>query len=397
MKKISDVFLIILSVLLMFSPANAEEDGEYYYKSGLFAYEDGDYEEAEKNLKKALGFDPNNPFYNHFLGKTYLKTERYDIAAHHLNLVKIANPTIPGFQYDWAFVNYKRGNFAEADKYFREVAKNEPANALAHYHAGMSLYKLKRYGKAVRYLVKSAEISPTTRTNASYHAGICYWNIGRVGKAVEKFEYVRDNAETEELKANALNWLQTAETEKPKKIVKPYSLYLKIGYQYDDNVRLEPLDREDMYADEDDSVLEAYFSGAYNFINTKDLKAGAGYSHYQSWHNDLGQYDITGSIPDLYVKYTFDPLTFGLNYTPSFFWVDSESYLKRHQLTPFLMWRAGEDLFAKFSYSFQSNDYSDSKFFQDNDDRDGDAHNLSADVYYGIPDKKRCPVRRTGV
>lgn len=388
MKRISDIFLIILSVLLIFSIANAEEDGDYYYKSGVFAYEDGDYEEAEKNLKKALDFNPNNPLYNYFLGKICLKTEQYDIAAYYLRLTKKTDPNIPGFQYDWAFLNYKRGNFAEADKHFRTVVKKDPSNALARYHAGMSLYQLKRYGKAVEHLVKSAEMSPSIRTNALYHAGVCYWNIGRVGKAVEKFKYVKDNAETENLKANALNWLQTAETETPKKIVKPYSLYLKIGYQYDGNVRLEPLDREDMYANEADSVLEAYFSGAYNFINTKALKAGAGYSHYQNGHNDLGQYDLIGSIPDLYIKYTFDPLTFGLAYTPSFFWVDSESYLKRHQLTPYLMWRAGENLFAKFSYRFQRNDYSDSTFFQDNDDRDGNAHNLSADIYYGILDKK---------
>jgi hypothetical protein len=67
--------------------------------------------------------------------------------------------------------------------------------------------------------------------------------MGAVTKAIERFKYVRDHAEKETLKESAIKWLEAAE--KQKRTSKPYSLYMKIGYQFDNNVRLEPLD-EDM-------------------------------------------------------------------------------------------------------------------------------------------------------
>ena len=380
MRKTLNLFWVLLLASCLLSPAHATDEGHADYKSGVFAYEDGAYQEAEEALKRALAFDPENPMYHHYLGKTYLKMERYDDAARHLTRVQMINPNIPEFAYDWGFLSYQQGNYAEAAKHFREAVKRDPENALAHYHTGMSFFKQKRYGRAISYLLKSVEMSPVIRT------GVSYWNTGRVRQAVEKFEYVRDHAETEELKANALNWLQTAKTEKPKKVVKPYDLYLKLGYQYDSNVRLEPLDRDDLYADEDDSVFEGYFSGAYHFINEDHFKLGAGYSHYQTWHNKLTQYNLMGSIFDFYTTYRFDLFTFGLTYNPSLFWVGEESYLARHKLTPELTWQIRNDLFTRFSYSFFTNDYSDSDIFEKSNDRDGYANGVSVDTYYNIPD-----------
>jgi hypothetical protein len=37
---------------------------------------------------------------------------------------------------------------------------------------------------------------------------VCYWKTGKTEKAVEKFEYVRDHAESELLRENALELLR---------------------------------------------------------------------------------------------------------------------------------------------------------------------------------------------
>ena len=59
------IFLIVLFFLIS---ANAQEEGGgAYYDFGVFAYEDGDYKGAEKNLLKALEVAPHNPSFNHFL------------------------------------------------------------------------------------------------------------------------------------------------------------------------------------------------------------------------------------------------------------------------------------------------------------------------------------------
>jgi len=66
----------ILFVLFIAFTVRAEEKGAAYYDLGIFSYESGEYETAEKNLKKALELNPGYPLYNHYLGKIYLKMER---------------------------------------------------------------------------------------------------------------------------------------------------------------------------------------------------------------------------------------------------------------------------------------------------------------------------------
>ena len=56
MQKSLGFVLVILFVIFMHLPAHAQEQGNAYYDLGVFAYEDGDYEGAEINLKKALAF-----------------------------------------------------------------------------------------------------------------------------------------------------------------------------------------------------------------------------------------------------------------------------------------------------------------------------------------------------
>ena len=380
MQKSLGFILIILSVLLMCSSGDAgDERGGVYYDFGVFAFEDGDYEDAEGNFKKALEFNPDNPYYNHYLGKTYLKIERYQDAENYLTKALKIDPDVSRLKYDMALLNYKMSNFSKAADLFAEVVKEDTSNILAHYHAGMNLYKMKRYGKALDYFIDAAEKSPTIKANGYYYAGICYFKTGDIEKAVEKFEYVKDYADEELLRGYALKWL--AVIDRQKKALRPFSLYLKLGYQYDDNVLLEPLD-QDIYADEEDFVTVGYFSGRYDFINRADYEIGAGYSHYQTWHNDLEQYDMVGSIFNLYTKYRFHPFAFGFSYLPHYYWVDSDSFLMRHQLKPEMGWRVNDNLFMRFSYSYYRNNH-----FQD-DDRDGHTNEVFFNTYYSIGEKR---------
>ena len=81
MQRTLSLVLVIPVVLFMFLQANAEEEGgRGYFDLGVFAYEEGDYQNAESYFKKALESDPDNPYYNHYMGRTLLKTEDYRAA-----------------------------------------------------------------------------------------------------------------------------------------------------------------------------------------------------------------------------------------------------------------------------------------------------------------------------
>lgn len=350
-----------------------EEKGRAYYDFGVFSYEDGDYADAVENFKKAIELEPDNPEYHHFLGKTFMKTGRLDKAREHFVVAFKKNPGLSGLKYDIAQLNFKEGDFAGAASLFRQVVHTEPSNVLAHYYAGIALLKNKQYSDAVEPFLAAAERSPSIKAHGFFYAGICHTKDGQFDKARTRFEYVKTHAESEKLRNDAKQWLEAIDRRKTEQ--KPYTLYLKTGLTYDDNVPLEPID-QDVYTDEKDWVGDVYLSASYQALDWKGIGLDIGYNHYQSWHFDLSEYDLTGSIGNIRLKYRYNPLSFGLSYMPSYYWLARVRYMTRHQIRPDVVWKINREMIVRGSYSY----YVTNNF--QSDDRDSHASTASLDGYY---------------
>ena len=368
-------FAFIFSLVLLLAVAtHAKEAGRAYYDLGVFAYDAGNYEEAEKSLKAALTVMPDNSFYNHYLGKTYLKMKRYDEALVYLKLAYDVDPDVPGLKYDLALGFFQLQDYARASDLFTDVSQEDPTNIPALYHTGISLYKQGQYSKASDYLIDASEKSPSIKAMGYFYAGVCHQKMGDMENAVKKLEYVKDNAKDASLRESAIKKLEAVEKQKR---VKPYSVNMKLGVQYDDNVVLEPVD-EDIIADKDDWMAVLYFSGKYNVVNGQDYIIGAGYNHYQTLHDDLGEYDLIGSILDFYAKYRLNRFTLSFTYSPNYYWLDSESYIMKHHLKPEVSYKINENLVSKLSYSYYRNKYYEDK------NRDGHTHEGFLNFYYRL-------------
>ncbi len=362
-------------IFLMAFPAAAAEKGEAYYDLGVFALEDGYYKNAEDNFLKALRFQSNNPYYNYYLGKTYLEMGRYDQADRYFAKAAAIDPAIPNLSYDRGLLAYKTEGYAAAARHFEQAVTASPTNVLAAYYAGVSLFKLDRYSSASNYLLRAAQQSPSVRGQAYYYAGISFQRSGNSDRAKEMFRLAKEYADTDELRESADRWLRSVERRQAAE--KPYTVYFKLGRRYDDNVRLEPLDI-DLFTDESDGATELYFTGSYDLYAQNPYTFGLGYSLYRTWHDDLDEYDLTGSIGNIYGSYSLAPFTFRLSYQPVYYWVDSDSYLKRHRIRPEVFWSLGERLDARLFYTYYRDDY------EIDEDRSGHTNEIFGGLYYRL-------------
>ncbi|MCD6584391.1 MAG: tetratricopeptide repeat protein [Desulfobacteraceae bacterium] len=365
------IFFICMLLVSLFNPVIADEIAQNYYDLGVFAYEEGNFKEAGGLLQKTVSLNPDNARANYYLGQTYAKLDQPDEAEFYLTAAFFLDPQIPGLKYSLGRLFFEKGDYGQALEKFEEVAADDPENVLAIYYSGISRYKLAQYDAAGEYLVKAARMSPTIKGNGYYYAGVCDYHLGRFDEAVKKFEHVMAVADSEDMKENARSWAQSIKKEQS--ATKPYCLYLKTGYLYDDNVVLEPADL-DIVADESDSAFMLYFSGKYDVIVGRQVTSGIGYSHYQTRYQDLEEYDLTGSIGNVYLNYKFcESVWVSLKYLPTYYWVDSESYLMQHQVKPSVLWMIDNYNAVDFSYSYYRNNY-----FTDNS-RDGHSNEMSAD------------------
>ncbi len=358
------------------SPEN--EKGQSHYYLGVFAYEDGAYEEAEAHLNNALKYSPDDPYYNHLSGKTSMKLKKFEQARTRLDRAWKSAPDAPGLKYDKAMLCYRMDEYTEAIALFSQVAEEEPANALASYYAGLCLQHEENYEEAIDYLILAAEKSPTLKTNSYYYIGVCHQKLGRSREAAKKFEYVKEHAGSDVIGEYAEDWLRAmADRETTQK---PYAFFVKAGLQYDDNVRL--IADEDVYADEGDFAFSGYVSGRYDFLDGERFTIGAGGSLYQTSYYKLKDYDQTGGFLNLHASYRLAPFTFDFSYIPAYYWFDNKSFLIRHHFRPEATWKISEDLLARISYAYSENNY-----FQD-DDFDGRTHEVGTIVYYNVANER---------
>jgi tetratricopeptide (TPR) repeat protein len=378
-RKIIGIIYLVLFLMAGIAPLANAELGRAYYDLGIFAYEEGDYQDAKANFGKALQFDSDNLLYNYHMGKICMKTKEYPEAKTYLLKAWRMNPELTGLKYDMAMLNYEMGEYSKASELFMEIIREYPSDPTPYYYAGLSLFKQARYKTAVDYLMTASEKHPYFKLTAYYYAGICYLKIGENQDAADIFTYVEKHADSETLRKYASDWLRAVEQQR--NALKPYQIFLKASYEYDSNVKLEPSDQQmenEVSEDTGDFVTKAYLSCTYNFVRQKDYQIGAGYYHYQTWYQSLNTYDLIGSIFHLYGNYSLDPVVFELSYIPSYYCLDSDSFLMQHQIRTNLRWNMDGKVMPRLSHIYSRDNY-----FEDNDS-DGHSNEILSDIYYRI-------------
>ena len=368
------IFLILCFPLSVgvFVPSADAQQGQTYYDMAVFAYENASFSKARNYVEQALAAEPENPVYHHLLGRIFLGLKQYKTAKTHLSRAEAHETDIPGLAYDLGLACFHLAEYDMAALKMDAAAKESAYQALAPYYAGVSYYHLAEYDNALLNLERAVGKSESLAASAIYFKGLCYYKTARHNKARQAFQSVLDTSRDPELRESAGQW--QAALERQQEAGKKVALYLKTGAQYDDNVRLDPVDA-DIGEEEGDVLFEGFFSASYRFLDNTPWQMGAGLTQYQTLHQDFDDYDLTGTIGNLYARCYHSPFLFSLGYLPSYYWVSGDSFLMRHQIRPELSYRINERLFTRISYNFYANNY-----FEDSA-RDGETHGLLLDGY----------------
>jgi len=382
MYRVLTVSLVVLFFVFTSSTASAQKVGSAFYDEGIFAYEDGDYKAAQTALEKALKSDPNDPAANHLLGKTHIKMEQYKKAVTYIEKAWKLDTEMPDLAFDRAFLNYKLEKYAEAASLFKAVLEDEPSRVMAGFYCGVSLYRERQYQQANPYLLSAAQKSAELKVKAYYFSGLCHYYMDQQDRALDRMNFVKTNTDSEEVRANAERWIQTIQAGKP--VQKPYKIDLRLAYEYDDNVPLEPTDQDELYSEEKDSLIFVYAAGEYNFVTQERLTLGAGLSRFQTWHMELDEYDSSETAGKLYGRYKAAPFTVGLQIVPSAYQLDGEDYLATTEVNPTFSYAISKQYTIWLSYTYADNDFRQSDY----DDRDGTNHELFLDDVYMLKNEK---------
>jgi tetratricopeptide (TPR) repeat protein len=144
-------------------------------------------DEAVKEFKKALAFDPQNETAHTYIGKIYLSQGKTQEAIKEFKSVVQNDMTSVTARNNLgnAYLQAKRNS--DAEKEFKTAARMDPLNPLADYTLGILYTQTERYSEAESQFNKVAKVSPRDG-NVFYALGALYNKMGRNEDAVKQLE-----------------------------------------------------------------------------------------------------------------------------------------------------------------------------------------------------------------
>lgn len=122
----------LIAVIAVCLGCSAVDNFEDLRRSGIHAYERGDYEKARERLLKAYRLNPSDRDNLYYLGLSYQMDAHYDSALHYLRLAEILNPDDKEIKNAVYQVAYALGDWENALQMKRELYLRGDDDALQH-------------------------------------------------------------------------------------------------------------------------------------------------------------------------------------------------------------------------------------------------------------------------
>ena len=306
--------------------------------------------------------------------------------------------------------DYNNENYEEAMGSLLDAVKQNPSSAEAAFYTGMTYKAMLDYGQAKSYLKKTLSLNPAM-TEAYVPLAEVLYGLGEKGEAEATISHARSKG-VKSARDSYLMGLILADKGKKKEasgefrramVLEPaseaaalsgealntmgykdsqFALTLGYTFQYDDNVILKPSDDVSGIPTDEKDMRHVLTAGGDYATSWGDVGLRAGYSFYQSLHQDLDQMDVQAHSLLLMPSLEINKGKVYLLGAYDYYRIDDEKYLGSITLKPSWTFSTeggtGVNLFA----GFISKDFLQDALSKD-EDRDGT--NVSAGLALLFP------------
>ncbi len=337
------------------SVASAGGQTELAYAKGVLEYGNRNYLDALEHLRRAVNAEPHHPDAQFYLGLTLLRLGEFQDAgaaletALHLDVSKRYVHHHLGMVY----LHLQRYDNALAQLHLAE--QYDAANSATQFYLGYTYYQAQQYLQAPPYLQRASELDPSRLLSAQYYRGLAFYAAERDQPSRQAFEWVVHTDPASPLADNAQRYLEALKhrSRQPRLL----RLQGRVGFEYDDNVVLEPNDAVFEFGQQDDGRTVVTFSAQLLPMRTPTWHLGATYDLFQSVHFELHDFDVQSHTGGLFAHLNVDRLTFRAEASYNLTLLDLDHFSHSVTVQPSLVWRQTDALFTIVSASFNHTDF----------------------------------------
>ncbi len=238
--------------------------------------------------------------------------------------------------------------------------------AIAAFLHGMIFLRQGKNLEAIEYLELAASLDTELSQSVKYQIGVAHMREGDAKDAAEILGEAIELDPESNLAINALEYLK--KRRERKKIESKFRFYANIGFEYDDNVILEPTKQSVALgiSNKRDWVMFSNFSADYGVLSRGPLSIKGRYGLALSKHEKNTQYDHTNHVFSIIPTYKIGNNFLSIPMTQSFTLLDRKDYLKSFSIAPVYFHKLPKS-FVAASLRFATKDFVQAPLLIDND------------------------------
>ena len=370
-------FCLIISI---FCSASFSADKDRYLLLGIADYKDENYEEAAYSLLKALNENPRSSVAAYYAGLAYKEMLDYEKAGLYLERALEIDQSMGKAWLNLGEVLYRQERFKEAEL---SLGKAEALGTLPVYRLylqGLVSLKMGDYDDAIDRFNLLISQDPAYRQTATYLIGRARLAVGDDGEAAGLFREAISIAPGTPVAVKAAKRLKDLRNRPEEKNL---SLFFAYSYQYDNNVLLKPSEEIPgvSITDEADYRHAVNINVIFRTGSDKPVYLRAAYSFYQSFYQELSEFNMQGHSVRLTPAVNMDKGEISLLAGSDYFYLDNIDYLQVFRVRPAMRLALGNGHRLTLFADLLSRD-----FIKDasSPDEDRDAENFGGGFNYTV-------------
>lgn len=354
-------------ILSPFSPAFSRLPAalDPVLKLGIRDYNDENYEEVILGLEKFRAEHPSNALGAYYLGLAYRKSLDFHRAIENLNDALTLDESLSEALVELAEVSFQIGNNRDALKFIEQMEAGGVEPAIAAFLHGMVFLGQGRNSEAIKYLELAEELDEDLSQSVRYQIGVAHMMGGELRDAADVLGEAVEMDPESSLAINALDYLKNKRKKKKESRLK---IYANIGFDFDDNVILEPINQPVALgiSNKEDKVFHANYYADYTAVSRGPMTLKGRYALYYNRHDKNKQYDYTSYYFSILPSYKIGNSFLNIPVVQGFTRLDNKEYLRSFSITPAYFHKLPKSyLSASFKYSIK--DYLQAPVLADND------------------------------
>lgn len=371
---IGSVFLLLWGECCLPTLAVAATDeAEVAYAKGILEYDQGDYLKALDYFRTTIAATPKNANAQFYLGLTLNRLGEFAEAIPALETALQLDPTMQPVHYNLGLAYFQDNRYEDALKQLRLAEQFDPKNAAVQFYQGYASYQLQRYEQVPPYMDRALALDPSLKQVVPYYRGLAFYELGRDSDAENALQTALVLDPTSTLGRNAERYLNVIKQRAGER--RQFQVQGMVGFQFDDNVILEPNDLEVSKQADGRAVITV--DGKWLPVRTSQWQLGVEYQFFQTAHFNLNDFDIQNHTLGLFSRYALKPVTLGLTANYAYTLRDNNSFAGIFTVEPSATIPQASDFFAVVSLRYRLEDFfEDLPAGQKSAERDRDGWNM---------------------